>query len=125
MREKSTSLKLSSSVEDKEFRRRIVPIAIIILSVCCRIGFAQTWECKTSSAPWTVRSSHSSVSFNNDIWVLNGYQNTGTMWHDIWSSPDGVSWACEGTSVPYPMSSNMGCVVFDDKIWLLGGRDGC
>lgn len=100
-------------------------VAMMLLLVCCRIGIAQSWECMTSSAPWTVRASHSSVSFNDDIWVLNGYQDTGTMWHDIWSSSDGVSWACQGTSVPYPMSSNMGCVVFDDKIWLLSGRDGC
>lgn len=119
------SLKSKDSTVDEKTYRRVTPPLIVLLVFCCQIGFAQTWECASLSAPWAVRSGHSSISFNDRIFVLNGYQTTSVMWHDVWSSSDGVSWSCDATSVPYPMSVSMGCVEFDDNIWLYGGRDGC
>ncbi len=97
----------------------------VILMAWVSVSSAQSWECTTSAAPWTVRSSGTSIGFNNKLFVFNGYKEVSVMWHDIWSSTDGVNWTCEVDSVPYPMSTSMGCVIFNNKVWLLGGRDGC
>ncbi len=102
-----------------------LPGLFSILLMGALVSHAQSWECATSAAPWTVRSSGASIGFGDKLFLFNGYKEVSVMWHDIWSSTDGVNWVCEVDSVPYPMSTSMGCVIFNNKIWLLGGRDGC
>jgi hypothetical protein len=96
-----------------------------VLIVFTAAGYAQNWICETSSADWLTRKALSSVSFQDKLWVFNGYHSLNVKRHDIWWSTDGNSWTCANSDVPYPMSSNMNCVVFNEKIWLYTGRDGC
>ena len=84
---------------------------------------------------WSPRSGHTSVVFQNKIWVLGGVDNL-RRYNDVWSSPDGSTWT-ESTP-PGSASKNVGganknwwgirhshtSVVFKGKIWLLGGRPG-
>jgi len=85
-----------------------------------QIAIEIPWRLATSSAGWSPRYGHTSVVFDNKIWVLGGYDYR----NDVWYSSDGVNWtratANAGWSPRYVHTS----VVFDNKIWILGGDDG-
>jgi len=65
---------------------------------------------------------HTSVVFDNRIWVLGGYD--GSYRNDVWYSSDGVNWYCATENAPWSGRSGHTSVVFDNKIWVLGGYDG-
>ena len=88
-----------------------------------------TWTQETASAKWSARNSHTSVVFNNKIWVLGG--NSGRFIirpsnhykNDVWSSPDGKNWTQETASAKWSARNSHTSVVFKDKMWVLGGEN--
>ncbi len=107
-------------------QRVAVSVGLLFLLVFITPLSAQmNWTCATQSAQWKIRSSQSSIAFDNKLWMLNGYVANSEMYNDAWFTTDGTNWTCANTKTPYGMSTGMGCVVFKEKLWLLGGRDGC
>ena len=43
-------------------------------------------EATAGSAGWSIRQDHTSIVFDNKIWVLGGSLNTSTYYNDVWSS---------------------------------------
>jgi hypothetical protein len=79
------------------------------------------WICATESAGWLNSHSHTSVVFDNKIWVIGG--NDGfSDYNDVWLSNDGVNWTCAKESAPWSPRSCHTSVVFENKIWILGGN---
>jgi len=76
------------------------------------------WTSATLSAPWA--SPHSSVVYNNRIWVICS--------EGVWNSSDGTSWtlARKGPlpwdNPPYLYIVGREAVVCDGKIWVMGGE---
>ena len=81
------------------------------------------WQQSTASADWTGRYAHSSVVFNNKMWVLGGFG--GSYRNDVWSSSNGNDWteATDG-SERWSARYSHSFVAFDNKMWVLGGIDG-
>ena len=75
----------------------------------------------TTDAAWSARYNHSSVVFDDKIWVLGGQANS--IKNDVWYSTDGKSWSEISTSNIWDTRKNHTSVVFKDTIWVLGGRD--
>lgn len=75
------------------------------------------WICATPHAAWSPRESHSSVVFNNKMWVIGGHLKTD----EVWSSPDGVNWTCETELAGFGERDDHRSVVFDNKMWVIGG----
>ncbi len=69
---------------------------------------------------WSDRWGHTSVVFNNKIWVMEGWHNK----NDVWNSSDGVSWQRVSSSTGRSNLHLGTSVVFKNKIWLLGGDTG-
>ncbi len=82
----------------------------------------QTWKRVASSAGWSARGDHTSVVFNNKIWVIGGYD--GRRRNDVWSSSDGKTWTKETASAGWSARNGHASVVFNNKIWVIGGYDG-
>jgi leucine-zipper-like transcriptional regulator 1 len=80
------------------------------------------WHCATTSAAWSGRYGHTSVVFDNKIWVLGGGYE-GRFNNDVWYSTDGVNWFCATDSAGWSKRGYHTSVVFNNKIWVLGGRD--
>jgi hypothetical protein len=75
------------------------------------------WTCAVESAPWGyVWDYHTSVVFNNKIWVIGDSCGLG-----VWYSPDGVNWTCATESAPWGPRGGHASVVFHNKIWVIGG----
>ena len=83
------------------------------------------WTCATSSAGWSRRMGHTSIVFDNNIWVLGGGNWSGSgIYNDVWYSDDGINWTCATEAAQWSGRSGHTSVVFNDKIWVLGGHTG-
>ena len=84
-------------------------------------AFAATgvdWTQATSAAGWSARFSHTSVVFDNKIWVMGG-----PIYHDVWYSTNGVNWTRATSAAGWSARRLHTSVVFDYKMWVMGGYD--
>jgi len=83
------------------------------------------WEQAANAADWAARRSHTSIAFNDSIWVLGG--NSGSseaiLLNDVWSSSDGAAWEQATGSADWSGRWGHCSIVFNDKIWVIGGED--
>ena len=77
----------------------------------------------TKSAEWTGRNSHTSVVFDNKMWVIGGFDGSSRR-NDVWYSSDGASWTQATSSAGWAGRNIHTSVVFDNKMWVMGGNDG-
>jgi hypothetical protein len=82
-----------------------------------------TWTQATANAQWPARVIHSSVVFDNKMWVMGGGASGGYL-NDIWYSSDGVSWTQATGNADWSARGAHSSVVFDNKMWVIGGDDG-
>ena len=71
---------------------------------------------------FTPRDSHQALDYDDKLWVLGGYDATGTILNDVWFSDDGRAWQQATADASWQPRLNFGTVVFNDKMWLLGGN---
>ncbi|MEM9686097.1 MAG: kelch repeat-containing protein [Bacteroidota bacterium] len=78
------------------------------------------WELEAESAqtPFNGIRGHSSVVFDNRIWVIGGTDQNGHS-NAVWVSDDGVNWT-SSQNLPIATTYHKS-VVFDNKIWVIGG----
>ncbi|MBM1107921.1 hypothetical protein JQC67_17330 [Aurantibacter crassamenti] len=82
----------------------------------------------TTSAPFSTRAGHTSVVFDNKIWVIGGYNGDGSInggvdfFNDIWSSTDGINWVLETSNPGFAGRHDHASIVYDNKIWVIGGK---
>lgn len=82
-----------------------------------------TWASATDSADWEARAGHTSIVFNDTLWILGGSgSGVGAIYRDAWYSMDGVTWTCATDSAGWAARSGHTSVVFDNKMWVIGGR---
>ncbi len=83
-----------------------------------------TWTCACSSAQCLMRGQHSSVVFDNKMWVMGGFTGRRIALHDVWYSTDGINWNQATASAGWLARDGHTSVVFDNKIWVIGGGYG-
>eukprot|EP00906_Rhabdomonas_costata_P029776 RCo042062 len=70
------------------------------------------------------RSGHSTVAFQERLWVVAGLNIEGRLLNDVWSSGSGVaeSWTEADVSLPvFPARAYAGLTVFRNQMWLVAG----
>jgi len=77
----------------------------------------------TANADFSGRPEHTSVVFNNKMWVIGGIDG-GNRLNDVWQSSDGITWSQATDNAPFIRRSGHTSIVLDDKIWVVGGYDG-
>jgi dihydrofolate reductase len=107
-----------------------------IFAITCSTGSggssgSYSWAQETT-ATFSVRQEHSSVLFENKMWVLGGEARQGfaNSVDEVWNSEDGVTWTevTAGSAKKFTRRREHSSVVFDDdtgegeKIWVIGGR---
>lgn len=77
---------------------------------------------------WDARSGHTSLVFNNKLWLLGGATRDISAWEYtldcIWSTPDGMTWTEETPGAPWAARHRHTSAVFNGQMWVLGGNDG-
>ncbi len=81
------------------------------------------WFEATSSAAFSGRTDHTTIVFDDKLWVIGGYDEFYKHKSDVWYSEDGRTWTQASSLTPFPARSMHTSEVFDDKIWVIGGRD--
>jgi hypothetical protein len=74
------------------------------------------WTQATSAAPWSGRSGHASVVYDDKMWVLGGDDK-----NDVWYSADGINWTEATPAAAWEGRSLHTAVVYDNKMWVIGG----
>lgn len=77
----------------------------------------------TANAAFSARRDHTSVVFDNKMWVIGGYDGFSHL-NDIWQSTDGETWTQVTAEAPFHKRRFHSTVVFDNKIWVMGGHNG-
>src|SRR5688572_7222748 len=83
------------------------------------------WIPETSSPAFSSRYRHTSVVFNNRMWVIAGSQIRAPYGpvNDVWYSTDGVNWSRATGNAGFPARTGHASVVFDGKLWVIGGKN--
>ena len=75
-------------------------------------------EANAGQTPFNGIRGHSSVVYDNKIWVIGGIDEEDHQ-NKVWTTTDGITWISE-TEFPQRFAHHKS-VVFDDKIWVIGG----
>ena len=82
------------------------------------------WTQATGHAQFSGRQGHSTVVFDDSLWVIAGATPQSFFFSDIWRSDDGVTWSQVTPDAAFGKRAGHRSVIFDDRIWVIGGRDG-
>ncbi len=82
-------------------------------------AIGRDWYQALGTSPFTARSSHGCVAYNDKLWVLGGYN--GGPRNDVWSSLNGVQWTQAAAGVTFTDRTGSGAVSFNGKLWVMGG----
>ena len=80
------------------------------------------WYQMTDSLEVAARFDHTSVIFNDRMWVMGGQKNSGELLNDVWSSADGINWRLETAHAAFSPRSGHASVVFQNHMWVIGGQ---
>jgi len=80
-----------------------------------------TWTRATSNASWSARWGHTSVVFNNRLWVIGGI-DASSHHNDVWSSTDGVTWTEANAAALWTARGGHTSLVFNNGLWVIGGN---
>jgi len=69
---------------------------------------------------FTPRYGHASVVFNDQMWVIGGWDQHGPE-SDVYSSFDGETWTQVTAAAGFSARVNHSCVVYDGRMWVIGG----
>lgn len=80
-----------------------------------------TWTQATDSAAFPARLYHTSVVYDNRMWVIGGEGDNVKMLNDAWYSTDGINWIEANASAAFPGRMFHTSVVYDNRMWVMGG----
>ena len=78
------------------------------------------WSQKTASAGWSRRDQHTSLVYNNKMWVIGG-TDTSNRFNDVWDSTNGINWSQTTASANWSARYGHTSLVYDNKMWVIGG----
>src|SRR3989344_3570969 len=79
------------------------------------------WTQATSAAQWTTRYDHTSVVYNNLMWVIGGLSSVRT--NDVWYSSDGITWTRATSAAQWTARFDHTSVVYNNLMWVIGGNN--
>lgn len=76
-----------------------------------------------ADAPWAGRDGHTSLVFDNKMWIIGGLSCCGGRYNDVWYSEDGETWVEATSNAGFSPRGAHSSVVFDNKMWVFGGNE--
>lgn len=81
-----------------------------------------TWTQHLASAPWTPRQYHDVAVFDDQMWVCEGYNETGGNRNDVWRSSDGINWR-QLPNTPWKPRHAASLFAYDNALWMVAGNN--
>ncbi len=80
-----------------------------------------TWTRATNAAAFGIRYAMGAVVFNNQMFVIGGYNTSLGFVSDVWTSTNGSTWTEILAAAPFTPRFLFGCLVYNNRIWVIGG----
>jgi len=81
----------------------------------------KNWTLTKDNAPWRARRGHTSVVFQDKIWIMGGATGEEIFLNDVWASADGIEWERITRDAGWAPRKGFSAVVFNNKIWIMSG----
>lgn len=78
------------------------------------------WIEVKNKAEFGPRRDHTSVVFDEKMWVIGGNDGTDYL-NDVWYSVDGITWTEAIEDAPFTGKAGHASHIFNNKIWVVGG----
>src|SRR5208283_5152036 len=78
----------------------------------------------TGTAQFSPRAGHTSVVYNNEMWVIGGTSNGTSGLNDIWYSMDGANWLTTTAGAGFTGRWGHTSVVYNNAMWVIEGYNG-
>jgi hypothetical protein len=83
------------------------------------------WTQATGAAQWGKRYNHTSLVYNNQMWVIGGWDGTtGGRFNDVWYSANGITWTQATGAAQWGKREDHTSLVYNNQMWVIGGYDG-
>lgn len=85
-----------------------------------------SWVKVSPLATWFGRRYHSSVVFNEKMWIFGGVKlndDFPSSMSEVWSSTDGAIWVETELYNPFRVRHGHTSAIFNSKMWVIGGAD--
>jgi len=80
------------------------------------------WSEATANAAFLARVSHTSLVYDNKMWVIAGEGNNNSYYNDVWYSADGTNWSEATANAAFPARYENTSLVYDNMIWVIAGH---
>jgi hypothetical protein len=80
-----------------------------------------TWEKATENTLFPPRCYHSSLVYDDKLWVIGGRDSLYNPMNDVWYSSDGAAWTKATASADFSPRQGHTSLVYDNKLWIIGG----
>lgn len=74
-----------------------------------------------SKAPFPARHSHTTLVYNDALWVIGGIGKDGWSKTDVWYSKDGIDWVEVTPSTPALYQTLQTALVYNGYMWIISG----
>ncbi|MBA2611037.1 MAG: T9SS type A sorting domain-containing protein [Bacteroidetes bacterium] len=78
------------------------------------------WTPVTHQSPWDAREFHEIIVYDNAIWIIGGYDDSGNK-KDVWYSEDGITWH-ELKNTPWPPRHGTSVFNHNQSLWVVAGN---
>ena len=78
------------------------------------------WNIATNYTGFSGRILHKTISFDNRLWLIGGFNGTGDE-TDTWVTSNGVTWNKLTSYNTFGGRDGHACEVFNSKLWVIGG----
>lgn len=99
----------------------IIFLCFLLIGITTGSNTSVGWSEITDNASFSPRFGHTTVVFNDKLWVIGGAMNWGEPFSDVWSSSDGKNWTLETDNAGFGPRYYHGTAVFGGRIWVIGG----
>jgi len=74
-------------------------------------------------ASFEKREGHTSVTYDNTLWVIGGHKGYDNVSNDIWRSEDGVVWKQLLAAKHFSPRTSNTTTIFKNSLWVIGGTE--
>jgi N-acetylneuraminic acid mutarotase len=79
------------------------------------------WIVTNDATPWANRRQPGLAILGNELFLIGGGLDSGSLYNDVWSTEDAATWEQATAAAPWAGRYQHSCAGFKGKLWMSGG----